>query len=387
MLTASRLAEISRAYARLRVVMVGDVFLDRYLHIDPARRETSIETGLPVHNVVAVRSQPGGGGNVLANLAALRPATLTTVSYCGDDGLGFDLRRAMEAVGLDASGLIVSPERLTPTYVKPLLIRPGQVPEELSRLDIRSRTPTPPDLEEQIVLQLRRTVADADVVVAMDQIPEPGCGVLTARVKAELATLAEQYGLKVFIADSRTSIGEFQNVRIKVNRAELLARFSSEGFGLAPRSPTPETVGDLAVRWSDQIGRDVFVTLGEGGILAASGAGGTAPARDGLRHFPGCACTGSKAQRVYDCATSSAGKTVHAPGVKVSGPTDPVGCGDTVLAHLAMALAAGASNLEACQIANLAAAVVLRKIGTTGSATITEVAAAMTEQGATPNKR
>ena len=43
--------------------MVGDFCLDRYLEIDPALAETSLETGLPVHNVVRVRSQPGGGGH------------------------------------------------------------------------------------------------------------------------------------------------------------------------------------------------------------------------------------------------------------------------------------------------------------------------------------
>ena len=51
--------------------MVGDFFLDRYLLIDPAKAETSIETGLPVYNVVEVRAQPGAAGTILNNLVAL----------------------------------------------------------------------------------------------------------------------------------------------------------------------------------------------------------------------------------------------------------------------------------------------------------------------------
>ena len=58
-MTPARFAEITGRYPSLRLALVGDFCLDRYLEIDPARAETSIETGLPVHNVVRVRSQPG----------------------------------------------------------------------------------------------------------------------------------------------------------------------------------------------------------------------------------------------------------------------------------------------------------------------------------------
>ena len=54
-MNAARFDEITADYGRLRIGVVGDFFLDRYLLIDPARAETSIETGLPVHNVVGVR--------------------------------------------------------------------------------------------------------------------------------------------------------------------------------------------------------------------------------------------------------------------------------------------------------------------------------------------
>ena len=70
-MNAARFAEITGRYPSLRLALVGDFCLDRYLEIDPTREEISIETGLPVRNVVRVRSQPGGAGTILNNLVAL----------------------------------------------------------------------------------------------------------------------------------------------------------------------------------------------------------------------------------------------------------------------------------------------------------------------------
>jgi len=327
-----RLDEIASRYGAVRVALVGDIALDRYLEIDPALAEESIETGLPVHNVVRVRPQPGAGGNVLANLAALGPKRLAAVGYCGDDGEGAELRRTLAEMGVDLTHFLSRPDRMTFTYTKPLLVHADRPPEELSRLDLRSRTPTPADLEDEIVGSLGAAAADADVVVAMDQAPEPGCGVVTRRVKTELAALAKAYPRKVFIADSRTSIGDFANVRIKVNAEELARR-----FGAAEEGADLET---LAARWANELGRDVFVTLGEDGVLAAS-----------------------------------AGEVTLAAGIPAEPPIDIVGAGDSVLAGIAMALGAGATPAEAAELGNLAAAVTVRKIGTTGTATVEELAA------------
>jgi sugar/nucleoside kinase (ribokinase family) len=214
-------------------------------------------------------------------------------------------------------------------------------------------------LEDELITHLRQAVADADVVVAMDQVPEPRNGVLTHRVKAALAELAAAHPDKVFIADSRTSIGEFRGVRIKTGRTELARHFGVDLAGAGGRGQEPYAVKapdpihaqrgalgadvqSLALRWSRELGQDVFVTLGEEGILAASGGG-----------------------------------VVRVPGIRVEPPIDVVGAGDTVLAHIAMALAAGATAREAAELGNLAGAVVVKKLGTTGTATVEEVAAVL----------
>src|SRR5882757_3869577 len=94
-MNAQRFSEITGRYPRLRIGVVGDFFLDRYLEIDPARGETSIETGLPVYNVVRVRAQAGAAGTVLNNLVALGIGTLHVIGFCGEDGEGYELRRAL----------------------------------------------------------------------------------------------------------------------------------------------------------------------------------------------------------------------------------------------------------------------------------------------------
>ena len=143
-MTPERLRAITSRYPALRVAVVGDFCLDRYLEIDPLRREISIETGLPVHNVVRVRAQPGGAGTIVNNLAALGVGRIVPVSFCGDDGEGYELRRELAALpGVELDHFVTTPERRTFTYCKPILIETGREPVELNRLDSKNWTPTP----------------------------------------------------------------------------------------------------------------------------------------------------------------------------------------------------------------------------------------------------
>src|SRR5579864_8675327 len=96
-MTPEALQKIAARYSALRIAVVGDFCPDRYLEIDPARTETSIETGLPVYNVVRVRSQPGAAGTILNNLVALGVGEIHVVGFCGEDGEGYELERALRA--------------------------------------------------------------------------------------------------------------------------------------------------------------------------------------------------------------------------------------------------------------------------------------------------
>ncbi len=144
-MTAQRFEAITGQYSGLRVAVVGDFCLDRYLEIDPARKEVSLETGLAVHNVVRTRCQPGGAGTILNNLAALGVAEMFPAGFAGEDGEGYELKRGLASLpGVRGEAFFLTEERRTFTYAKPLLIWPGRPPRELNRLDSKNWTPTRP---------------------------------------------------------------------------------------------------------------------------------------------------------------------------------------------------------------------------------------------------
>src|SRR5918912_1969616 len=95
----------------LTVGVVGDLFLDRYLDIDAALTEPSIETGLDAYQVVRVRSYPGAAGTVINNLVALGVGRVCPIAVIGDDGEGYELRQALDALGkVDSAGLLTTAE-------------------------------------------------------------------------------------------------------------------------------------------------------------------------------------------------------------------------------------------------------------------------------------
>ena len=92
-MTSARLQEIVARFPSLRIAVIGDFFLDKYLDVDPSLGEVSLETGKTAHQVVAVRHSPGAAGTVVSNLAALGAGTLHAIGLTGDDGESYDSQR------------------------------------------------------------------------------------------------------------------------------------------------------------------------------------------------------------------------------------------------------------------------------------------------------
>src|SRR4051812_8273436 len=167
-MNSGRFSAIAGRYPGLRVAVVGDFFLDRYLQIDPARSETSIETGLPVYNVVKVRAQPGAAGTILNNLVALGVGKIVPVGFCGEDGEGYELLRALRSLpGVNADYFLQTPERRTFTYCKPLILPPGEPPRELNRLDSKNWTPTPAGVSAHFTQALEKLRPQVDAIIVM----------------------------------------------------------------------------------------------------------------------------------------------------------------------------------------------------------------------------
>ena len=176
-MTPARFDEITGRYASLRVAVLGDYCLDRYLEIDPSIHEISIETGLPVHHVIRVRAQAGGAGTVVNNLSALGLGEIHAIGFCGEDGEGYELRRALQATrGVQLGGFHASPDVRTFTYCKPILVTPGAPPQELNRLDSRNWKPTSDAVQQTLVAtgvspDVRvRDLTDEDLVKLRDHL-------------------------------------------------------------------------------------------------------------------------------------------------------------------------------------------------------------------------
>ncbi|HYH65776.1 MAG TPA: PfkB family carbohydrate kinase, partial [Urbifossiella sp.] len=326
MLTTDLVERVLTTIPGKTVGLLGDLFLDRYLDIDPARDEPSVETGLTAYQVVGVRSYPGALGTVLNNLAALGVGRIVPVAAIGDDGEGYELRQALGRVpAVDATHVFAAPGRRTPTYTKPMY---GV--KELNRLDIKNRTPTPAAVEDDILARLDAVWPTVEALIVLDQVSEADCGVVTARVRDRLAELGDRDPSKFVLADSREQIGKFRNVCVKPNEAEFVEMVKHSH---PIKNPITST-------------RTVFATMG---ML-------------GIRFLP---------------AGMTFGETRggHIPGYPVTGPIDICGAGDSCSAGITSAVVSGLTHEQAAAFGNLVASITIQQIGVTGTSTPEQVRA------------
>jgi rfaE bifunctional protein kinase chain/domain len=325
-----RFLALAAQFSSLRIVVCGDFFLDRYLWIDEARAERSVETGRVAHQVVGQSSAPGAAGTVVNNLRTLG-AQVVCIGCVGNDGDGFMLRQGLSRIGADDSLLTVTADRPTPTYTKPTVRHDDGGLHELERLDIRSRVPLPSHIHHEMAAQLLSIADTVDAIIFADQMPEQDCGVVGAPIHHAIAQITKHHPNVAMFADSRQRIGDFRNVIIKPNLAE-----ASQALGMSVDSARS---ADYGRQLQARTGRPVVITLGSDGVMV--------------------------------CATEQ----THIPALPVDCPIDVVGAGDSVMAAMAVSVACGATLAEAAEIAMLVAGVTVRKLGTTGTATSAEISA------------
>lgn len=335
-----RFQQITGRYRHLKIAIVGDFCLDRYLEIDPARAEISIETGLPVHNVVRVRSQPGAAGTILNNLVALGIGEIFAVGFCGEDGEGFELKRSLAAQPtVNLEHFVTTPECRTFVYCKPLVMESGQPPRELNRLDSKNWEETPAALQQDLASRVLALADRVDAMILMDQVDMAETGVVSRPVATAARTAVVRRPGLLVLADSRRGVQHFPPLGFKMNAAELAKLSGSATESL-------DAVKAQAAELATKNAQPVFVTLAEQGIVGAAPAG---PAE-------------------------------HIPAYPVRGPIDIVGAGDATMANLTAALAGGASIAEAMQLAMTGASLVIHQLGTTGTATVEQLAGLLEER-------
>jgi rfaE bifunctional protein kinase chain/domain len=333
-MTLERLDEILGRFGDLAIAVVGDIFLDKYLVIDRRLSEISLETGKEAYQVVAIRHSPGGAGTVCNNLAALGLGALHPVSLVGEDGQGFDLRSDLTALGACLDYLPAWPGFYTPTYVKPMELHPDGSETEINRMDIKNRRPLDPAAEATVLDNLREVASQVNGIIVGDQVQERNHGLVTDRMREVLAELAAERPELVILVDSRVRVGEFRGVMLKPNQHEAVAAVTGEHSNRVDRAQALSAAQELTRR----TGRPVFMTCGTDGIAVCTGA---------------------------DPALT--------PGVRLEGPLDIVGAGDSASAGLALGLCAGATPVEAAVLANLVASITVQQLGTTGTASPAQV--------------
>lgn len=293
------------AIARARVLVLGDVMLDRYWFGDVAR--VSPEAPVPVVKVSRTDDRLGGAANVARNVAALGAAA-TLLSVVGDDDAGREVSRLAVAAGIGASLHIDS--RIKTTVKLRVLGRQQQ----LLRIDFEE-APSHEVLDSKLQ-EFENIVSDFDAVILSDY----GKGGLNHI--ARIIQIARAAGKPVLVDPKGDDYGKYTNATIVTpNKSELqqvVGRWSSES-----------ELAEKAKRLGKALGLEaVLVTRSEEGMTLFTEG-------DTLHQA-------ALAREVFDVS----------------------GAGDTVIATLGVMIAVGASWSEAIRAANIAAGIVVGKIGT-----------------------
>jgi len=309
----------------LRVLVAGDVCLDRWCRYDPDLAEPSRETGIPRVAVVATEVTPGAAGTIANNAAALGAARVDVMGVIGDDGFGHELKRALAARGI-GTGLLLHAAVPTFTYTKLLNCRSGE--EDLPRIDfVNTRAPAP-ELDGALVTAFERAARDYDCILVSDQAETETGGVITPVMRGAISRAAAAHPETVVWVDSRLRTEYFRGVIVKPNRREAeeasmraLGRIDFPALRAHLQAP-------LLVITNGSAGADI---LDPGGCRQA-------------------------------CAKA------------VENPVDICGAGDSFSAGAAMALRITGDALAAAGFGNLVASITIMKKGT-GTASPEEVLA------------
>ncbi|WP_207458040.1 D-glycero-beta-D-manno-heptose-7-phosphate kinase [Azospirillum sp. SYSU D00513] len=305
----SDLSRIIDSLPRAAVLCVGDIMLDRFVYGSVDR--VSPEAPIPVLRIEREVAMLGGAGNVASNVMALGSAC-RFVSVVGDDAAGAEVRRLVAGQTGDGEGLLVEPGRQT--TVKTRFIGGRQ---QLLRAD--SETAVAIRGGEGVLRAARAALGSVGAVVLSDY----GKGVLTDAVVSGLIAEARAAGLPVVVDPKGSDYRRYRGASVVTpNRKELM-----EATGL-PADSDEEVAA---------AGRRLIETCGIDAVVATrSERGMTVVTRDGAVHLP------AEAREVFDVS----------------------GAGDTVVSGLASALALGEPLADAARLANLAAGIVVGKVGT-----------------------
>ena len=310
-LAAARAHDLVGRFLTCRITVVGDVMLDRFVIGRVSRM--SPEAPVPVVVFDHEEYRLGGAANVANNLRALG-ATVDLVGMVGADEAGAQLKAELAAKGIHQSGLITDPGRRTTTKVRVVTTRNQQV----ARIDYETDSDATLAVEDAIVAQAAARASSAQVLLVSDYQK----GAITRRTMAQLVALAHAGGIPV-VVDPKVPHIDYYHGATLVTPNHVEAE-SATNVRIATHEDAKKAADALRQRLHVE---SVLVTMGEHGMWLSQ------PGADGY----------------LDAAAREV--------------ADVTGAGDTVIATLALAIAAGATTAEAARLANEAAGIVVGRFG------------------------
>jgi len=311
-----QLLQLIDRFADTRVVLYGDLVLDRFILGTPKR--ISREAPVIILRHEGQHDVPGGGANALANLAALG-VQVSVVAAVGDDEPGRALCAALASGGVGTDRIVTVPGYRTPTKVRILGGGPSSLKHQVARYDIEDELPAGGSWKAALSTNLREEMESCGAVAISDY----GYGCVRPEELRDRSDSAA--GVPWLCLDSRYRIGEFSGVDGATPNLEELEAHCERRLSSDPEvvAAAEELRGKLGARF-------VLATRGNRGMTLVEAE------RDPL----------------------------HIPVYGADEVADVTGAGDTVLAVLTAALAAGAAPPAAARLANIAAGLVVMKLGT-----------------------
>jgi rfaE bifunctional protein kinase chain/domain len=316
-----RLLDLISAFPRQTIALLGDFVLDLFISGEISRVSREAPVLILRHRVTV--AMPGGGANALNNLVALG-AKVLAVGVVGDDASGFTLLEYLRRKRVNTNGIVTVRGRITPTKSRFLAGWTHTSEQQVLRVDDEPREPLPGRVRKILAAKLKERVRRAGALLVSDYgfgAAEPE---MLGAIKTNLPTTL----------DSRYALLNFKRASVTAatpNEAELEAIYG-------------EQIGHDVAKL-ETLGRQALEDLHSKGLLVTRG-------KDGMALFEKDQAT--RAIPIFGSAEAR----------------DVTGAGDTVIAVFTLALAAGASFLEAAHLANFAGGIVVMKRGT---ATVTRV--------------
>jgi len=317
-----RVEQILGNFASQRIVVIGDLMLDRYVYGTVER--ISPEAPVPVVEVSHERSMPGGAGNVASNIRSLGAAA-DICAVVGLDAWGEKVLQLLREEGVGTDPLVRTAD--SPTTVKTRVIAEHQ---QVVRVDRERRSGWSAGVQEQLVHAALGALDGSTGVILEDY----GKGVISQglvdRVLQKAAASSLVSGLDPKENHSLSASGLTVATPNRRETHLLATGHAPHGRPEAPPLEDQELLRATRILMGKWAARFLAVTLGSHGMLVVQ------PGESRPLHIP------TRAREVYDVS----------------------GAGDTVIAACTLSLAAGASPVEAAEIANFAAGVVVGKLGT-----------------------